>query len=699
VSAAPAPGGARVAIPWASSRYSHVAVKQPLTDLLREFAADQGLSLVLSDGVAKLQTAVSGTYQGLSPEAFLDRVTRENGLTWFFDGTSLFVYRLDELVTRFLRLDRTTPAQVLDVLVRIGLPVDRLALRPVDDHVLYIVGPPRLMEIVDQTIKTLEGAGPTRQLGVMFFQLSFVRGIDVAQVIAPLLSRDGVITVTPPAQEGLGAFAVPGLSSPGLAPLFGAGGMGYGGSGAPALSGSTTGNALGAPAPVDNQVEPAGGGRQVITASAPDTSPTGGNSLAGLDTLIVRDDAEHLASICEAVKRLDVQPLQVLIEAVILSVELDNSQELGINFATINDNARFATVSGNGALINAAGGFPPGRVLINGTTPKGKTVSTGQLVAGYTGLEQGLKLGFITSNVSGFIRAIETTNKIDVLATPRILVLNKQRAAIQLGQRLGFRNTVTNLVSSLQVVQFLSIGTLLALRPFVTGEGLIRMEIHPEKSTGQLDASGIPQTNTTELTTNILVPDGATIVIGGLMDNSDTVNESGVLGLARLPVVGPLFRSRLTATTKRELVVLLTPRVLRRDGLPPPVPGFPPKNGSGVPNSGPMPGPALFPPPVAGPVAFDPPAPAARAAAASPGAGRVSAPPSQYAPPAAPGVGHSTDPSAPSKERAASATPVDPATTRAGNMPIAGKTPPAASKPDARTPRKSLLRNLFLRQD
>src|SRR5262249_3902085 len=122
--------------------------------------------------------------------------------------------------------------------------------------------------------------------------------------------------------------------------------------------------------------------------------------------------------------------------------------------------------------------------------------------------------------------------------------------------------------SSLQVVQFLSVGTLLTLRPFVTGEGLVRMEIHPEKSTGQLDAMGVPQTNTTELTTNILVPDGATIVIGGLMDNADTAAEGGVLGLARLPVVGPLFRSRLTTTTKRELIVLLTPRVRPRPGSP-----------------------------------------------------------------------------------------------------------------------------------
>jgi general secretion pathway protein D len=99
-----------------------------------------------------------------------------------------------------------------------------------------------------------------------------------------------------------------------------------------------------------------------------------------------------------------------------------------------------------------------------------------------------------------------------------------------------------------------------------------------------------------ELTTNVMVPDGVTIVIGGLLDNEEALNEAGILGLSRLPVVGPLFRNRQTSALKTELVVLLTPRIVRRNGLPPPVPGEVPHNPSGVPGSGPMPGPSELPP-------------------------------------------------------------------------------------------------------
>jgi nucleoid-associated protein YgaU len=219
-------------------------------------------------------------------------------------------------------------------------------------------------------------------------------------------------------------------------------------------------------------------------------------------------------------------------------------------------------------------------------------VNHGQLLPPYAAANTGLKYGFISNNVTGFIEAVERFSKTNVLASPRVLVLNKQRAEIQLGQRLGYRNTVTNLTSSLQTVEFLSVGTLLSLRPYVSNDGMIRMEIHPEKSTGMLDDDGVPQTNTSEVTTNILIPDGATIVIGGLMDDQDEIVEEGVPGLSRIPVLGAAFRTRRTRTQKSELIVLLTPRIVTRGGLPEPQPGLPPRGEMGVPNSGPMPGPS-----------------------------------------------------------------------------------------------------------
>ncbi len=318
-------------------------------------------------------------------------------------------------------------------------------------------------------------------------------------------------------------------------------------------------------------MEPPGGAGAPSTQSAGGVSAggsaTGGNALAYHDVIVVRDFPEILRLVDDLIVRLDVQPPQVLVEAIILSVTLDNSEQLGVNFSVIDRLQTVAGVTGSANAINAMGGFSPAKVLTTAVTAAGTTgtssVTTGPLVNLQPGFsspnDSGLRFGFITHNIAGFITALETINKVNILASPRVLVLNKQRAEIQLGQRLGYRNTVTNLTSSLQTVDFLSVGTLLTLRPYVATDGMIRMEIHPEKSTGALDANGIPQTNTQELTTNILVPDGATIVIGGLIDDQDTSSQLGIPGLSRLQRLGFLFRNRISTVHKSELIVLLTP--------------------------------------------------------------------------------------------------------------------------------------------
>ena len=105
---------------------------------------------------------------------------------------------------------------------------------------------------------------------------------------------------------------------------------------------------------------------------------------------------------------------------------------------------------------------------------------------GFTSATNGIKFGFVANNVTGFVRALETIGSTKILASPRILVLNKQRADIQLGSRLGFQTLSQNFTSTIQQVQFLNTGTLLRLRPFVSDDGMVRMEIHPERSSGSV---------------------------------------------------------------------------------------------------------------------------------------------------------------------------------------------------------------------
>jgi general secretion pathway protein D len=175
----------------------------------------------------------------------------------------------------------------------------------------------------------------------------------------------------------------------------------------------------------------------------------------------------------------------------------------------------------------------------------------------------GLKLGVVTTNVTAFVQALETLGDTKVLASPRLTVVNKQRGELQLGDRIGYQTATQTQTSTVQQVQFMDVGTLLRLRPFVSSDGIIRMEIHPERSSGALDASNIPQMHSAQVTTNVMVPNGTTIVIAGLIDHEVTKDWEGIPFLSRIPMLGYLFRHTVDTTTKKEMVVLLTPHIWR----------------------------------------------------------------------------------------------------------------------------------------
>jgi len=368
------------------------------------------------------------------------------------------------------------------------------------------------------------------------YTLNYVRSDEMMKMIKPFLSIDvGLKRVanTPTYGYGISESAT-----------FVSGGN-------PAGTGGAAGGGAGAGAG-------AGGGAPIVTGIQPST---GGNSLSDHDHLIIQDYESNLKIIDQIIQKIDVRPIQVLIEAVIVSVDLEHDKELGVNFAVVDNLATMLGTVGTGSALNGNVGFNPTQLL----------TATGQLAQGalpdpngFTGATNGIKFGFVANNVTGFVRALETIGSTKILASPRILVLNKQRAEIQLGARLGFQTLSQNFTSTIQQIQFLNTGTLLRLRPFVSDDGMVRMEIHPERSSGSV-VNNIPNQQTAELTTNVMVPDGATLVIGGLMEDEDDFQLQGLPGLSRLPVLGYLFGSRQKTEGRRELVVLLTPHIWSPD--------------------------------------------------------------------------------------------------------------------------------------
>lgn len=449
--------------------------------------------------------------------------------------------------------------------------------------IIYIYTPQELAELNQQQLD-----GPKL---IRVYRLNYTRSTDVARMIRPFLSPTGKLSQTPQSQVGIDTGGT--SSSGGLGGSGGASGGGSGGSGGGASGGSgggSGGSGGSGGGSTGGSTGGTSGGAGGAAGGGASGGASGGDSMAGGDFIMVQDYEPILKTIDRLIAQLDVQPVQVLIEAVIMTVLHTNSQDLGINYAVLDGAGRVLGSVGNGAAINAAAGFDPTQVLAAGTPLQtlGATLATqggklaGSTSSGFAEAADGLKFGFVDNNLTGFIRALEQVGQTSVLASPRLLVLNKQRAELQLGDRLGFRTLTQTQTSTIQKVEFLNVGTQLFLRPFISSDGMVRMEIHPERSSGSV-IDNIPQTSTSQITTNVMVPDGSTIVIGGLMENIDDNQISGVPGLSRLPWVGPLFRAQKTTCNRKELIVLITPRIWK-----PTLPQAPPY----------PPGPSLLVPPL-----------------------------------------------------------------------------------------------------
>ena len=283
---------------------------------------------------------------------------------------------------------------------------------------------------------------------------------------------------------------------------------------------------------------------------------TKGDAYAAADTLIVTDYVEKVAEIEKILKQLDSHPKQVLIEATIMRATLDEDNALGIDFTTVGgiDFTQLSSTSPAAQSITT-GDTPP--AMLQETTWTGRTSFNSAVPNG------GFTFGIIDDQIGVFIRALEQITDTDVLANPKVLALNKQSGQVIVGRRDGYLTTTITETTAVQKVEFLETGTLLTFRPFIGDDGYVRMEIHPKDSTGGLTDASLPFEQTTEVTTNVLVKDGHTILIGGLFREVSTAGRGQVPGLGNIPIAGALFRRTRDTTVREEVIILLTVHILK----------------------------------------------------------------------------------------------------------------------------------------
>ena len=257
--------------------------------------------------------------------------------------------------------------------------------------------------------------------------------------------------------------------------------------------------------------------------------------LIGRKLIVVEDLPGFADRIARLLEELDVAPRQVLIEAKILEVTLDDSERFGINW----------------------------RQAFGGTTDTRGVFGTAGLAAGSAAAPPA---GFFFSvimndRLEAFFTALATRGRVRTLATPKLLALENQEAKTVIGDSTGYRVTTTiNLVTT-ESVQFLESGVILKVTPSVDQNGRVLMKVHPEVSTATLN-DGIPSKKSTEVTTELVCEDGQSIFIGGLIKSGSLRERDGVPGAMDVPFFGALFRSRTESVSYTETVVMITPHVV-----------------------------------------------------------------------------------------------------------------------------------------
>ena len=219
-------------------------------------------------------------------------------------------------------------------------------------------------------------------------------------------------------------------------------------------------------------------------------------------------------------------------EAKIIEVSYTNAANLGANISYTNPNNASEVLQ----TVNLAG----------------QPTDTGA---------QGMYYSVTNNNIQSVAEALQTRTGYDLLSSPRVIALSGEDAEIITGSRLGYMTKTITSSGMIESVEFLDVGTKLKITPQIKSDGSMIMSIHPEVSEGSI-VNELPQKNSTETTTRLLVKDGQTIIIGGLIKDVSTETKKGVPILSDIPFLGVPFRKTSIDIEKREIIILISPHIV-----------------------------------------------------------------------------------------------------------------------------------------
>ena len=279
------------------------------------------------------------------------------------------------------------------------------------------------------------------------------------------------------------------------------------------------------------------------------------------NALVIAATPDEYAHIAAALQKLDITPLQVVIDATIAEVTLTNQLQYGLQYYIKSGDFR--------ALLAS----PPASSSLAGSTTTTTSATSGPIAPfqDFTYIP-GINVAIAGSSGSAVIlQALSELTRVQVLSSPNLLVLNNQSARIQVGDQVPIAtqsavSTISPGAPQVNSIEYRDTGVILNITPRVNASGLVLLDMAEEVSnanTTTTSSISSPTISQRRVRSSVAVSDGQTIVLGGLIQDSRTQNKNGVPFLQDIPVLGWLFGTHSNELTRTELIVLITPHVIR----------------------------------------------------------------------------------------------------------------------------------------
>jgi type IV pilus assembly protein PilQ len=289
------------------------------------------------------------------------------------------------------------------------------------------------------------------------------------------------------------------------------------------------------------------------------------------NTLIITDVKENIEAVRRLVQLLDQPEPQVEIETRIVLANRSFSRDLGVQLSALALSSRGGSIGINQSPGSPGQGLDANTIgLRPGGIPQGIQNPVAGLGANNPTTVIGLTTGIIgTAQISALITAAESKGQAKIVATPRVTALNNRPAQIESGSQIP---VVTPQIgagggSSIFTTTFISVPLRLSVTPQITDAGTVIMKVVMENNSvnGSVNALGTPGIDTQRMSTEVLVPDGGTTVVGGVINDRETETQTRTPGLSSVPVLGNLFKRKAIARSTDEILFFITPRIYRPD--------------------------------------------------------------------------------------------------------------------------------------